>query len=238
MKLRISKPFSLALLLLLCSLGLHASELARLRNGFAIRHERREVLGEIVRLYFDAGGQSYLDVPAADIAGYEPDDSAPAPAAASPAPLSINDHVLRAGDEQQIDPDFLASVIRQESGGNPKAVSPKGARGLMQLMPRTATELGVKDSFDPGANINGGARYLRQLFDLYRGDTAKALAAYNAGPEAVDRYHGVPPFYETRTYVARVIKDYNRRKLAAAREAASQKPVATGAAHPVPAQVR
>jgi len=222
------------LLLCLCAAGLHAAELARLRNGFAIRYERREIIGETVRLYFDASGQTYLDVPAADIVAYELDDTASAPAAAPAAPLTISEHVLRAGEEQQIDPDFLASVIHQESSGNPKAVSPKGARGLMQLMPQTAEQLGVKDSFDPGANIDGGARYLRQLFMLYQGDTAKALAAYNAGPQSVERFKGVPPFYETRVYVARVIKEYNRRKLAAMRAVASQKPAVK--AEPAPAK--
>ena len=112
-----------------------------------------------------------------------------------------------------IDPDFIHSVIRAESGYNAKAVSPKGAQGLMQLMPATAAKLGVRDSLDPANNIDGGSRYLRELLLRYNGDAIKALAAYNAGPESVEKYQGVPPYRETRSYVARVISDFNRRKL-------------------------
>jgi soluble lytic murein transglycosylase-like protein len=88
----------------------------------------------------------------------------------------------------------------------------------MQLMPQTATNLGVKDSFDPAANVDGGVRYLRELLLQYNGDAAKALAAYNAGPQRVQQYHGVPPYRETHAYVARVITDYNRKKIAQAKQ--------------------
>ncbi|HLI64573.1 MAG TPA: lytic transglycosylase domain-containing protein, partial [Terriglobales bacterium] len=94
------------------------------------------------------------------------------------------------------------------------AVSPKGAQGLMQLMPKTALQLGVKNSFDPEDNVDGGVRYLRALLLYYNNDMVKALAAYNAGPQRVQQYHGVPPYRETRAYVARVIRDYNRKKIA------------------------
>ena len=93
----------------------------------------------------------------------------------------------------------------------------------MQLMPGTADKLGVKDSFDPQANVDGGVRYLRQLLELYHYDVAKALAAYNAGPKRVDQYKGVPPYRETHAYVARIIKDYNRKKLAQQKATAQQK---------------
>ncbi len=123
--------------------------------------------------------------------------------------------LARAGQAHNIDADLLASVVHAESNGNPRAVSRAGARGLMQLMPSTAVHLGVSDSFAPEENVAGGTQYLDQLLNRYRDNLALALAAYNAGPEAVDRYHGIPPYAETRAYVARIIREFNRRKLAA-----------------------
>ena len=119
-----------------------------------------------------------------------------------------------AGQRHQIDPDFINSVIRAESGFNNRAVSKKGAQGLMQLMPQTASHLGVANSFDPNSNVEGGTKYLRELLEKYNYDVPKALAAYNAGPHRVDQYHGVPPYFETQAYVARIIRDFNRKKLA------------------------
>lgn len=103
-------------------------------------------------------------------------------------------------------PDWLVrNVIRAESNGNPDATSPVGARGLMQLMPGTAAGLGVQDAYDPRQNVEGGVKYLRQLLDMFGNDHTKAVAAYNAGPGAVQRYGGVPPYSETQTYVKRVL---------------------------------
>jgi soluble lytic murein transglycosylase-like protein len=127
---------------------------------------------------------------------------------------SLDQMVNGAGQRHQIDPDFINSVIRAESGYNNRAVSKKGAQGLMQLMPRTASQLGVANSFDPNANVEGGTKYLRELLEKYNYDVPKALAAYNAGSRRVDQYHGVPPYFETQTYVAKIIRDYNRKKLA------------------------
>ena len=104
-----------------------------------------------------------------------------------------------------LDPALLSAVIQQESAGDPSAVSPAGAQGLMQLMPRTAASLGVTNPFDPTQNVNAGAAYLRQLLDRYNGDTSLALAAYNAGPGRVDQYGGIPPFPQTQHYVSSIL---------------------------------
>ena len=112
--------------------------------------------------------------------------------------------IERTAREEGVDPALVAAMITQESGGNPEAVSPAGARGLMQLMPATARMLGVEDVFDPQQNLSGGVRYISQLMERFGGDEKLALAAYNAGPGTVDRYGGVPPYRETTNYVKRV----------------------------------
>jgi soluble lytic murein transglycosylase-like protein len=129
--------------------------------------------------------------------------------------------LARAGQEHNVDVDLLASIVRAESGGNAHAVSRTGAQGLMQLMPGTAADQGVKDSFEPEQNVRGGSAYLDALLTQYHDNIALALAAYNAGPKTVERYHGIPPYRETRVYVARVIHEFNRRVLA--RESATSR---------------
>jgi soluble lytic murein transglycosylase-like protein len=124
-----------------------------------------------------------------------------------------------AGEQHDIDVELLASIVHAESDGRANAVSRTGAQGLMQLMPGTARNLGVKDSFQPDQNINGGTAYLDALLTRYHDNLALALAAYNAGPAAVDRYRGIPPYRETRAYVARVMTEFKRRKLVAERSA-------------------
>lgn len=188
----------------------HVAYLAVLRNGFSIQHRRSETrAGGTTRLY--TSDEDFVDVPTAQIASVEAWELPPEPPPATAAP-TIPQLVDLAGGKHQVDPDFIRSVIRAESNFNLHAVSPKGAQGLMQLMPGTALKLGVQDPFEPGANIDAGTRYLRALLLQYHGDAAKALAAYNAGPHRVDQYHGVPPYRETRDYVRRVINEYNRSK--------------------------
>ena len=127
----------------------------------------------------------------------------------------------RAAEDQGIHPSFVHAVIQAESNYNPGAISPKGAQGLMQLMPQTARRFGVKNSFDPLDNLQGGVRYLRFLLDTY-GDAGLTLAAYNAGQGAVDRYRGVPPYSETRQFVRRVNRFYiSKREQASVRTTAA-----------------
>ena len=223
-----------------------ATELASLRNGFTIRHDHRQVLGENTRLYLGADDTSYVDVPTAEITGFEKDLSPPPdekPPLAPPAPAPDLDQVVTsASATYHLDPDLVNSVIRAESGFNSRAVSRRGAQGLMQLMPGTAGKLGVTNPFDPEANVGGGTRYLRELLERYNFDLVKALAAYNAGPQRVEQYRGVPPYRETRAYVARIVRDYNRKKIAQEKQAAeerarqkrAQPPATTAPASPSP----
>ena len=202
---------------------LQAAEVANLNNGFSLRHDHHEVVGATTRLYMSADAAAgYVDVPTAEIESFEPAPPELQDAAISnPKPQDLKSIVSAASNQHQVDADFIASVIHAESANNPRAVSPKGAQGLMQLMPGTAGKLGVKDSFDAAENVDGGVRYLRELLLLYNGDMIKALAAYNAGPQRVEQYKGVPPYRETHAYVARVIKDYNRKKLAERKQQSS-----------------
>jgi soluble lytic murein transglycosylase-like protein len=223
--------------LLLLAIPAFSTDVAILHNGFSVRHERRENLGAITRLYLGADNSSYVDVETVQIERFETDQSLP-PIVVAPLPVpaakpqNLNEVINAISDRHHIDPDFINSVIHAESGFNAHAVSPKGARGLMQLMPQTASKLGVANSFDPRANVEGGTSYLSELLERYNYDVVKALAAYNAGPGRVEQYRGVPPYYETRVYVAKIVRDYNRKKLAQRKAAA----VAKAAANKKPAQ--
>jgi soluble lytic murein transglycosylase-like protein len=246
----------IALLLLVAQLSALGSELAVLRNGFSIRHERREQIGKFTRLY-TGDQQGFIDILTESIASFEPvdpNDIVPAQPAAAPAtslagqsgnvavpvvpqpqpgaavrqlPVATQvdlDQLIRdASGRNRLDPDFVSSVIKAESNFQPRAVSPKGAQGLMQLMPGTAALLGVSNPFDPKANVEAGTAYLSQLLDQYNNDPIKALAAYNAGPQRVQQYHGVPPYRETKAYVARIVNDFNAKKQAQAKAASQTK---------------
>ncbi len=195
-----------------------------LRNGFSYDCTHREPLEDgRVRLFLDNNsGSSYIDLPAAEIESIAtlPDPVAATHAAAARPAAAADVHMLlsHAGAQHDIDVELLASVVHAESRGRARAVSRTGAQGLMQLMPGTAQQLGVTDSFQPEQNINGGTAYLDALLTRYHDNLALALAAYNAGPAAVDKYHGIPPYRETRAYVARVMTEFKRRKLALAHE--------------------
>jgi Transglycosylase SLT domain len=218
---------SWCVVLVLGSLGTTAygAEHVTLKNGFDMFCDHRVTDGDRVRLYIDAAGSSFVEVTASDIVATE-EVTWPAPAvveapkapsavtAAMPEKLTDEDLkplLTKAGTAYNLDADLLASVVRAESAGHAHAVSRAGAQGLMQLMPGTATDLGVSDSFAPNQNIQGGTAYLDTLLKKYNDNLPLALAAYNAGPAAVDRWHGIPPYRETRAYVARVIREYNRR---------------------------
>lgn len=230
-----SVPRRLAVLCLLSlfALPLHAAERVVLRTGMVLVCDHRSNVNGRVRLYFTPSDSSFTDVDPQDILRTEPAPasvlkshltSSGTAATKTPAsrttPAAVGLPVLldRVGSRHHIDPDFLASVVQEESGGHARAISHAGARGLMQLMPGTAAELGVRNSLQPEQNVAGGTTYLDALLMYYNDNVPLALAAYNAGPAAVNRYGGIPPYPATRRYVARVIHDFNRRKLREARQ--------------------
>ncbi len=201
-----------------------AGESVLFTSGMRLHFDRHEEAGTeagtMVRLY---RGGAVTEMPKSVIAAFEPDEpeaapaqpavgAAPAPdtAPAQPAlkpPLDPRALVRDAAAHAGLPAAFVESVAKTESAFDPAAVSPKGAIGVMQLMPATAKSLGA-DATDPQQNIEAGARLLRDLLLKYNGDVVKALAAYNAGEAAVDRYQGVPPYPETQHYVNTVVRDY------------------------------
>lgn len=243
-----SAAILVAVVVVLFSYRASAADVAVLRNGFTIRHEHRTEVGDTTRLFFDDGTASFIDVPTADIESYEKDLTPPAvtptpppaptpnPTATVPPPaLDLNQMVTSASAAYHLDPDLVNSVIHAESGFNSHAVSRKGAQGLMQLMPDTANKLGVANAFDPQSNVTGGSRYLRELLERYNFDLIKALAAYNAGTKRVEQYNGVPPYSETRAYVARIVREYNRKKIAQEKQAAAAQAKSKTTQQPAPA---
>jgi len=207
-----------------------AGERVTLSNGFEMRCDHHAQVGSHIRLYLDPGEGSYLERKPEDILAVEhvadPPNEKPASArGAQDAKLSaadLQEMLAAAGQQHNVDVDLLASVVKAESNGNARAVSHAGARGLMQLMPKTASDHGVDDRFKPDENVRGGTEYLDEMLARYHDNLTLALAAYNAGPAAVDKYHGIPPYHETRVYVARVIHEFNRRVLARRNEAVRQ----------------
>lgn len=221
------------LALLLMAAHARGAEQVTLTNGFVEHCDHHAQVNGRVRLYLDSGESSYIEFAPGQIASVQTVAAPPSVQPAAPAraaggklsPADIGEMLARAGRQHNLDVDLLASVVKAESDGNAHAVSRAGAEGLMQLMPGTAAQLGVRDRFQAEQNVQGGSAYLDALLTRYRDNLALALAAYNAGPEAVDRYHGIPPYRETRIYVARVIHEFNRRVLA--RQAAARRPAVT-----------
>jgi hypothetical protein len=231
----------------------YAAERITLRNGFEMRCDHHAQTEGRTRLYLSAGEDNYIEFRSEEIAEIEklPDppptpksDTTSNPSSANLharqdtklSPADLGEMLNKAGHEHNLDVDLLASLVKTESNGDSRAVSRAGARGLTQLMPATAKDLGVADSFKPEENLRGGATYLDQLLTRYQDNLALALAAYNAGPEAVDKYHGIPPYRETRAYVARVIHEFNRRVLAREAEAKRAAVQARPASPPQPQQ--
>jgi soluble lytic murein transglycosylase-like protein len=200
-----------------------AGERVVLANGFDMRCNHHAQVGSQMRLYLTTGDSSYIELRPEEISSFEtvpdPPPAPVVPASSKPAAetklslADLHEMLAEAGEQHNLDADLLASVVKAESNGNSRAVSRAGARGLMQLMPKTAAEHGVNDSFRPDENVRGGSAYLNELLIKYHDNISLALAAYNAGPAAVDKYHGIPPYHETRVYVARVIHEFNRRVL-------------------------
>ena len=182
------------------------AETVVLRNGQSLSVTGYEQSGDALVLHV-AGGM--VTLPVADVERIEPQlEFPPNPVPATPP---LEESIRDVAERYRLDPDLLSSVIAVESKFDPRAVSRKNAQGLMQLMPATSTRMGVANAFDARQNLEGGARYLRELLDRYKQDVRLALAAYNAGPGPVDRVHGVPYIPETRMYVYQVMRQWNAR---------------------------
>jgi soluble lytic murein transglycosylase-like protein len=178
-----------------------------------------QLIGDTYKLTLRSGS---AELPAAEVVAIEPEEifhSEPKPALAD---IPFADFISSAAQHHGVDADLIVSVITAESKFNPKAISRKNARGLMQLVPETAARLGVKNIFDPQQNIEAGTRYLRELLDRYNNDLALTLAAYNAGPQRVEQYKSIPPYRETISYIRRVQQTYKARKSAPNNQSSSK----------------
>lgn len=196
-----------AMLLTLGPASAAHAEIAVLDNGMTLKVEAWGVVGGSVHLRLKDGGE--VGVPASLVVGVVPDEIVEAVEQQARRDGKDVETLLRdAAARNGLDPALVRAVVAVESAFRPGAVSPKGAQGLMQLMPATAAALGVKDAFDPAQNLDAGSRHLAALVQGYAGDLNKALAAYNAGAGAVARHGGVPPYRETKDYVAKVLNRY------------------------------
>src|SRR5712671_2803702 len=218
---RLTLAFFVGVALTVCAADARADYLV-LRSGARLNVSAYQLLGDHYHIQINGGS---AEIAVTDVVAIEPEELfVPAP----PMPLTqapFAEVIRNSSQKYGVDADLLFSVIAAESNFNSKAISRRGARGLMQLLPETAARLGVKDIFDPAENIDAGTRYLRELLQMYNNDLALTLAAYNAGPERVQQYGRVPPFAETLSYVRRVKRSYEKSKS----KASAKKPASPGA---------
>jgi hypothetical protein len=221
------KKFSITAVLagVLLVMPLFARESVCLTTGFCLTTDSHTQRGAVYVLQTGTGTMEFPANQIAEIVAL-PDAAHANPLAMPTPPASFDEMLVRAALEQGLEPEFVRSVARVESDLRPDAVSNKGAIGLMQLMPGTAALFGV-DAHNPQDNVLGGAKFLRALLLRYHGDPELALAAYNAGPGAVQKYNGVPPYLETRQYVIRVLREYKKQQEAEKVKPASKTPNAT-----------
>lgn len=190
------------------------AEYVVLQSGQRLVVTGYQIIGDKYRLQMNGG---FVDVPVSEVVAIEPEEVfTPNPPPPKPAALASNSqfgqYIQSAATRFHVDADLISSVIAIESNYNPRAISRRNARGLMQLIPDTAFRLGVRNAFDPRENIDAGTRYLGELLHRYDNNLILALAAYNAGPQNVQKYGAVPPFAETMSYVRRVKNTYEKRK--------------------------
>src|SRR6266700_2990873 len=205
---RLTLALSIGVALTVCAANARADYLV-LRSGARLNVSAYQLLGDHYHIQINGGS---AEIAAADVVAIEPQEIF-VPATTMPLTQAPFGELIRSSSQKYgVDADLLFSVIAAESNFNSKAISRRGARGLMQLLPATAARLGVKDIFDPAQNIDAGTRYLRELMTRYQGDLVLTLAAYNAGPGAVQRYGRVPPYNETISYVRAIRKTYALRK--------------------------
>src|ERR1700751_510269 len=180
------------------------ADYAVMRSGVRLHITGYEAFGDRVRLTVEGGS---VEVAASEIVSIEPEDVFPSRPTVAPLPDGPSADLIRAAAEKHgVDENLIHRMILVESNFNPKAVSRKSALGLMQLLPETAAQYSVRKGFHPAQNIDGGTHYMKDLLARYHGDLSLALAAYNAGPQMIQRYGGIPPFPETQNYVRRVAK--------------------------------
>lgn len=212
------KHLALSALFVACAAPASRAEYVVLRSGQRLAVTGYQIIGDRYHLQMKGGT---VDVPAEQVAAIEPEEVFTPVPHVEVSQEPFGDLIRAAAKRYSVDADLITSVIAAESNFDPKAISRRDARGLMQLLPATATRLGVKNIFDPQENIDAGAHYLSDLLLLYKNDLALTLAAYNAGPERVQHFgQRVPPFAETISYVQRVKQTYNQRKSGIATEKA------------------